>query len=249
MVSNLEKDLAEIRTLVFSKSTSNQYLTGSIEYFREWRRTHKESVYAADRRYRLLHPSIETTKINGVRTKLLAPYKQNKPATCELCHKDSGHLCYHHWDNSNPSMGLWICNPCNLFAEAIDLSGTSIKDNYLTLRAQLDSLFKDGSVVRTAQENGKMHWLGTTIGGKQRPYLVYAKRDKPEDSICELCHIRQCYDYHHWDNNILDKGMWLCSYCHKFTRQFDIYGDTIISDYLRLKDKEINRLVNNIRRV
>lgn len=47
---------------------------------------------------------------------------------CELCNeifipspKKKGRLFYHHWDDSNLSLGIWICFKCHGLAEAVDL--------------------------------------------------------------------------------------------------------------------------------
>lgn len=43
---------------------------------------------------------------------------------CELCGKlRERHHHYHHWDDSNPSMGLWLCFKCHRMAELMDSLG------------------------------------------------------------------------------------------------------------------------------
>jgi len=39
--------------------------------------------------------------------------KPPKPELCRLCHRKS-YLVFHHWEDSKPEIGFWICNPCHL---------------------------------------------------------------------------------------------------------------------------------------
>jgi hypothetical protein len=32
---------------------------------------------------------------------------------CEICNKISKRLSYHHWDNDNCSLGIWVCHACH----------------------------------------------------------------------------------------------------------------------------------------
>jgi len=41
---------------------------------------------------------------------------------CELCDKFYKRLAYHHWDDINPSKGLWLCGYCHLIAEKLDIN-------------------------------------------------------------------------------------------------------------------------------
>lgn len=61
-----------------------------------------------------------------------------------------------------------------------------------------------------------------TKGGR---ILKGKKRKRPKDGICELCG-RECdkekkqLSYHHWDDNNLLKGIWVCYKCHGFVEGF-----------------------------
>lgn len=59
------------------------------------------------------------TYIDGKYIKLQAPYKRQKPKGCEICHKVT-QLSYHHWDDSDPSKGIWVCHQHHQLAEALD---------------------------------------------------------------------------------------------------------------------------------
>lgn len=57
-------------------------------------------------------------KIIGVQKR---PYPENK--SCEICSRPesiSRSLSYHHWDNLNPSKGIWECVVCHHMSEQID---------------------------------------------------------------------------------------------------------------------------------
>ena len=46
---------------------------------------------------------------------------------CELCGKDELPLHYHHWDDDNLKLGLWVCpGICHMFCEGID-KGLSVE--------------------------------------------------------------------------------------------------------------------------
>lgn len=60
--------------------------------------------------------------------RFLRLHKRPKPACCEFCNGKT-HLVYHHWDDSNKSKGIWVCqvNKCHDLAEAVDnLSSDSL---------------------------------------------------------------------------------------------------------------------------
>lgn len=58
------------------------------------------------------------TTINGKRT-WIRVNKRPYPESCELCH-NSGKLSWHHWNDSKPQIGLWLCFRCHQFAEGVD---------------------------------------------------------------------------------------------------------------------------------
>ena len=63
--------------------------------------------------------------------------KRANPGYCELCNGRT-HLVYHHWDDTNRSKGIWVCqtNKCHNLAEAIDKldSGSLLPDEYIKLK-------------------------------------------------------------------------------------------------------------------
>lgn len=69
---------------------------------------------------------------------------------CELCDsysvkRDSTiRLEYHHWDDNRPSMGLWLCHVCHLFAEAVEAKNYRIRiDGYLVLKKMVETYYHE----------------------------------------------------------------------------------------------------------
>jgi len=70
------------------------------------------------------------------------------------------------------------------------------------------------------QKTWKRHnRLTTTINGVHRAFKVL-KRSRPK--YCELCkEITSKLYWHHWDDNYLGIGLWLCWSCHHFAEGVD----------------------------
>lgn len=68
----------------------------------------------------------------------LGLHKRPNPNFCEFCGDGKTHLGYHHWDDSNRSKGVWVCqvNKCHNLAEAVDLidNGSLLPDKYSKLK-------------------------------------------------------------------------------------------------------------------
>lgn len=115
-----------------------------LEYDRKYRLAHREQLKEQGREYRLTHREeriehdkqrraqiIVTIDTYGNRIVLQAPNKRTKPTMCELCGRITKSLVYHHWDDNNPSMGLWLCPHCHIFAELFEKGFAS---RYLELK-------------------------------------------------------------------------------------------------------------------
>ena len=89
---------------------------------------HVACLYAKPSRYQkrktyikeYLRRNVLVVSTGGKRTRLRIPEKRPYTGFCELCGNQPKKLSYHHWDDSGPAKGLWLCHPCHLFAEAID---------------------------------------------------------------------------------------------------------------------------------
>lgn len=97
------------------------------------------------------------TIINGKHVFLKTPYKRPKPALleCELCGRVPKVLGYHHWDDGDPSVGLWLCFSCHMFVERLEYGEIEL---YYRLRAEAK---KDVDIMRV---EARMEVLRETIG-------------------------------------------------------------------------------------
>ncbi|MBU2060034.1 MAG: hypothetical protein KKB38_20155 [Gammaproteobacteria bacterium] len=89
-----------------SKEINKRY----VEYKKEYARKH------------VLMVNGKTTVVN----------KRPRPNdTCELCSRVVDRLHYHHWDDGNPHLGVWVCSSCHKLCESVE-SGLHTK--YLELK-------------------------------------------------------------------------------------------------------------------
>lgn len=227
MVINLQEKMAELRSL----STASA-------------RAHRRKV-VAKRRLTQIH----TTKTpSGRRGFMSAPYKIKPKRVCKLCDNTPKKLSWHHWILTNPSVGIWVCTNCDYFAETVDSLGPGAVEKYTFLRSSLDQLYADGEIVKIAERADVRRLLHITVDGVQRVCLAWGKRNRPANNLCELCGVGKCNAYHHWDSEILGKGLWLCRRCHAFAERFDAYGEAFVTRYLSLKKKDELRVLRLMKR-
>lgn len=76
-------------------------------------------------------------------------HKRPKPDFCEICNTKMN-LNYHHFDDDNPSMGVWVCqaNKCHNLCHAVDLidSGSPLPEKYSELKQRI--ILEDNSDTR-----------------------------------------------------------------------------------------------------
>ncbi len=46
--------------------------------------------------------------------------KRPRPDDCEFCGKEVSKLNYHHFEDLEPILGIWLCQSCHHFVENID---------------------------------------------------------------------------------------------------------------------------------
>jgi len=74
--------------------------------------------------------------------------------------------------------------------------------------------------------------LCTNINGKIKIVRVKKRRF---NGFCELCKKEISHpNWHHWNNNKLELGMWLCAHCHTCV---EYYESKRLEEYLKLKDR------------
>lgn len=65
---------------------------------------------------------------------------------------------------------------------------------------------------------------------------------RPHQDRCELCgEEKSRIEYHHWDDETPENGLWLCFDCHRLAEVIDKFGLNIGSKYLKLKGKIENK--------
>ena len=108
---------------------------------KELNKAHDKEWWRAYRAKNYIH-----TTVNGKRVFLRTPNKRSSPGYCELCGTKDVRLGYHHWDDSNPSKGLWLCYKHHMFAELVD---RGLVDDYLRLRESVEEEFRQKGLEPT----------------------------------------------------------------------------------------------------
>jgi len=59
---------------------------------------------------------------------------------CEICgiNKEFVKYNYHHWDDTNPAKGIWVCCRCHTVVEGVE---RNIHNKYFNLKDQVEQLF------------------------------------------------------------------------------------------------------------
>jgi hypothetical protein len=57
-----------------------------------------------------------------------------KDCRCEICDKTCKRVVYHHWDDRNPSNGIWVCSACHSFVERFE---AGFLKKYLELKEKI----------------------------------------------------------------------------------------------------------------
>ena len=137
--------------------------------------------------------------------------QENEKLSDNLCLDCLVKLSDKNWYNSNQKDGYYICNDCNT------KRNFNYNKNYYSTR-----------------------YIVTVRNGKY-VYLKGNKRTRPVDNRCELCtKINKMLGYHHWDDNNLLKGLWVCCRCHlsiieSFERLLKNENKVLLDKYLKLK--------------
>lgn len=115
-------------------------------YAREYYAIHKEKIAARNKkwrtknkdyanRYRRNYSRQKELGTNGKR--LYGLNKRLYTGSCELCGRANGRLAYHHWDDDNYNLGIWVCLPCHCFVEQAE-KGITV-ENYFNLKKKVEA--------------------------------------------------------------------------------------------------------------
>jgi len=79
---------------------------------------------------------------NGGKKQISGLNKRDWTGYCELCGKSNVRLDYHHWDNKNPSKGIWVCFKCHMMVTAYEHGKLAYLQRYLRLKRFLNKQYK-----------------------------------------------------------------------------------------------------------
>jgi len=76
--------------------------------------------------------------VNGERVRV---NKRPRPTNCELCGRLKKILGYHHWDDDDPSKGVWVCGNCHWIVGAYEKKHSDIiTERYIKLKSEIEQL-------------------------------------------------------------------------------------------------------------
>ena len=73
------------------------------------------------------------TIVNGKRGRYTVNNRRPRPEACELCGSVSRRLAWHHWNENNLELGMWLCGRCHPGVHLID---DGLGEKYSQLKAQ-----------------------------------------------------------------------------------------------------------------
>lgn len=139
---NREKILGKI-----NKEQRHKYYIDNKERMllnaKTWAKNHPEQVKENKQKYREKIELITRQTELGTHGEIIRGLnKRPYMNCCELCGKYvKNNMAYHHWDDSNLNLGIWICNKCHYVVGAFELvkSGkfSALIEKYEKLKAEL----------------------------------------------------------------------------------------------------------------
>lgn len=116
---------------------------------KEWKLRNKDLFRAQQTNYSR-HETLNFP-VNGKNFRTVGLTKRPHPGECELC-GEIGRLAYHHWNDNNLSMGIWLCFVCHRGAEFSDQKGVDTILKYQTLKRYIEENEKVRiQTIKTAQ--------------------------------------------------------------------------------------------------
>ena len=96
-----------------------------------------------------------------------------------------------------------------------------------TKPGQIEKLHRE----RDLDEEKRVRRL-TQLNSSGKVFRHILKRPRPDN--CEICHKqRNRLEWHHWDDNKVELGMWLCIRCHSGA---EFLEQGRVNEYLKLKE-------------
>lgn len=101
---------------------------------------------------RRLHTTLGTMMRCGDKKRITGLCKRPYPSQniCEFCEK-GGHkfLQYHHWDDKDPSLGIWVCSKCHLYCNIFEY--WRLLDKYEWIKNKVKERREIGNTVKSTK--------------------------------------------------------------------------------------------------
>jgi hypothetical protein len=129
-------------------SHKDEIRTKHTKYMRGYRTTNKKYLNARDKSYYWKNRDAilakhRVKKLKSSNGKVWHTLNK-RPYTgyCELCKKEQPYkLNYHHWDDTKPENGVWVCVRCHTVCEGVEKQLVGL---YLILKEQINGGHKNG---------------------------------------------------------------------------------------------------------
>ena len=131
-ISSICKECSSKYFKDYRKLNKEKMITQCQLYYKENKEEILKKVLIYNRKTTLI---IDGKKINGLN-------KRDWTGYCELCGNNNTKINYHHWDDKNPSKGIWICGTCHFMVTAYEHGRFAYLQRYIRLKRFLDKQFK-----------------------------------------------------------------------------------------------------------
>lgn len=109
-----------------AKSYRRKNAKARIEYSKNYHRNHRLRVNGKD---------------------IYVSNKRHYTGYCELCGKENVRLSYHHWDDKDPSKGIWVCLiPCHQICEQVDKHQLYLAQRYIKFKNLLNKMQRNNAI-------------------------------------------------------------------------------------------------------
>lgn len=100
----------------YNRDRYTKNLEKNRKYYRDYYLKNKENYLKNSRNYR--RKNCLTT--NGIKLTHIQKRSYPQNQICELCGRQVKRLAYHHWDDKNLMLGIWICWRCHFLVEIFE---------------------------------------------------------------------------------------------------------------------------------
>ena len=113
-------------------------------------------------------------------------------------------LSLSNWSIGKQKNKTYICNTCQ-----------NIKSSHYIIPKEKSKLYREKNKVKI-KDYHRQHWIKSIDEFGNHIMIRANKRLYPQNNVCEICNkIKTKLDYHHWDNEHPENGIWCCAGCHQ----------------------------------